>query len=869
MLLPIERMWHRVEFARDEDTTFFLHLMYAGEFLAKLITAGFIAAIADDREGHRYRLTHKLVRADGLGEWTQALDEALGGPAAQHLVDAASEDRRAFTERRVSGTWQHEAVTSLSEAVHSLGSEADQLPTRIPLRLWFPMFVSLRNKTRGHGATTPQLCAKVSPDLERSMKLIIDNLGLLKRPWAYLHRNLSGKYRVLALGGNMSTFDKLKTSAGVVDHRYRSLADGIYIDFNEFARVDLLDTTVDLADFFVPNGGFNGRTFELLSPISDNRKPGDATPYLAPAGERPPSETEGKGALDPIGDTWANLPPASKDYVQRPELENELYQALNDDRHPVITLIGRGGIGKTSLAIPVVQRIAHEATFEAIIWFSARDIDLLPEGPKVVAPRVLSQADIADQFVGLLEPRERNEKGFKALDYLARSLTQSPLGKPILFVFDNFETVRSPGDLFAWLDLHIRMPNKILITTRYRDFKADYPIEVSGMTEEEAEQLIETTAKRLEIQQLLTKPYKAELYEESDGHPYIMKVLLGEVAKARRLVKVERIVAGKDEVLDALFERTYAGLQPVAKRVFLTLCSWRSLVPEVALEAVLLRPANEKMDIAAAVDELVRSSFVERKFADDGTTFLDVALVASVFGRRKLEISPMRTAIDADVRFLQELGATSSASLRHGMLPRLERLFTSVATRVSSGETQLADVVPSLEFICRHYSPAWLMLAALYEESGSSDALPKAAECLRRFLEQPQPLPGQRTAWEELARIYAATNDWSGAAQALIRLCKLPDTPYFILSNTANRLNNLLRDNSLALDSEEKRVLYRDLAHLMEARMREADATDLSRLAWLHLHLRDPDRAREIAEQGLDIESDNEHCSRLLVRLSH
>lgn len=192
-----------------------------------------------------------------------------------------------------------------------------------------------------------------------------------------------------------------------------------------------------------------------------------------------------------------------------------------------------------------------------------------------------------------------------------------------------------------------------------------------------------------------------------------------------------------------------------------------------------------------------------------------------------------------------------------------------MATRVSSGETQLADVVPSLEFICRHYSPAWLMLAALYEESGSSDALPKAAECLRRFLEQPQPLPGQRTAWEELARIYAATNDWSGAAQALIRLCKLPDTPYFILSNTANRLNNLLRDNSLALDSEEKRVLYRDLAHLMEARMREADATDLSRLAWLHLHLRDPDRAREIAEQGLDIESYNEHCSRLLVRLSH
>jgi len=90
-----------------------------------------------------------------------------------------------------------------------------------------------------------------------------------------------------------------------------------------------------------------------------------------------------------------------------------------------------------------------------------------------------------------------------------------------------------------------------------------------------------------------------------------------------------------------------------------------------------------------------------------------------------------------------------------------------------------------------------------------------------------------------------------------------------VLSNAANRLNNLLRDNSLALDSEEKRLLYRDLAQLMEARMREADATDLSRLAWLHLHLHDPVRARDIAEQGLELESDNEHCQRLLVRLSH
>jgi hypothetical protein len=81
----------------------------------------------------------------------------------------------------------------------------------------------------------------------------------------------------------------------------------------------------------------------------------------------------------------------------------------------------------------------------------------------------------------------------------------------------------------------------------------------------------------------------------------VIKILLGEVAKAGELVKVERIVADSDEILKALFERTYSGLSPVAKRVFLTLCNWRSLVPQIALEAVLLRPSNEKMDVLSAL----------------------------------------------------------------------------------------------------------------------------------------------------------------------------------------------------------------------------------------------------------------------------
>ncbi len=188
-------------------------------------------------------------------------------------------------------------------------------------------------------------------------------------------------------------------------------------------------------------------------------------------------------------------------------------------------------------------------------------------------------------------------------------------GAPILFVFDNFETVRSPHDLYAWIDQYIRPPNKVLITTRWRDFKGDYPIEVAGMTEAECDQLIDATCEALRIEVPLSEEYRHDLFHESDGHPYVIKILLGEVKKARRPFAVKRIVASNDDILPALFERTYANLLALAQRIFLTLSSWRSVVPQLALEAVLLRPSEkERLDVERAVEELEQSSLIDVSF---------------------------------------------------------------------------------------------------------------------------------------------------------------------------------------------------------------------------------------------------------------
>ena len=96
----------------------------------------------------------------------------------------------------------------------------------------------------------------------------------------------------------------------------------------------------------------------MLSYLTNDRKSKDSASYMQPAEELPPSETEGLGQLNVKGATFTNVPEPIGNYVPRASLENELEGLLKDsERHPIVTLTGRGGIGKTSSALQVVTRL--------------------------------------------------------------------------------------------------------------------------------------------------------------------------------------------------------------------------------------------------------------------------------------------------------------------------------------------------------------------------------------------------------------------------------------------------------------------------------------------------------------------------------
>jgi len=474
----IEQVLERAERAKsDSDYTYFFALLFAAEALAKTMVLGMVASIAEGNMRNRYRLEHQLVRSDGLGDWGKVIEDALTGPASQFLLSEAREEQKELTQACKEGEWQYDATSALKAALDHLGIEAEVVPVKSDMKRWFRLFATLRNKTRAHGATQPEKATKAAEHIAKSIELVYRNFRLFRRPWAHLYRNMNGKFRVSGITDDIADFSFLKQSQD------KQFPNGIYLFMGSPRRICLMHTEAELRDFFFANGGLTSKKFEMLSYYSDDKVDGDGGAFLTPPGVLPPSETEGYGELVPQGNCFSNVPDLVTDYVSRPKLEEDLRKLLLDDKRSIVTLVGRGGIGKTSLALKVIQGLYEEVRYEGIVWLSARDVDLQFTGPKPVRPLVLSPEDMSKFYAGLVLPSEQaTAKGFNARAFFEQQLQQCDLGA-CLFVFDNFETTQNPVEMFNWIDSFIRLPNKALITTRLREFKGDYPVEVSGMEE--------------------------------------------------------------------------------------------------------------------------------------------------------------------------------------------------------------------------------------------------------------------------------------------------------------------------------------------------------------------------------------------------
>ena len=856
--IPLKQLFIRAKASKDEsDISYFYDLMAIGEMVTKFFTLFFVANIEDDVERTRYRYEYRLVRADGIGEYADIINDIATGSAADYLPRCVRDVEIVELNSKLNdGSWQLEAVNNLNYCLEALSINGNALSKRSSLRIWFSNFSILRNKTKGHGSITATQSSSIIVFLENALFPIIENSSIFKRNWSYLFQNMNGKYRISCFGNKTNEFDYLKSS------REFKYPNGVYFYTDSPHRVPLIISNAELSKFFLVNGNFSGNNqFEVHDYYLNENDKCDGNPYIEPPQRLPDSITSGS-KLSVVGKSFTNLPISQEEYIQRKELEVELYKVLLDEnRYPIVTLKGRGGIGKTSLALFVIGELLHNnpERFDIVIWFSARDIDLTPEGPKQVRAVVMNQQDIAMEYFRQVGDEKRNSK--LVIEDFSKELTHSSMGKA-LYVFDNFETLSYPVEIYEWLDTFVRNPNKVLITSRLnRNFKADYPVDVRGMNEKQCRELIDSTAKRLEISGLLTEDYINKLIDESDGHPYVIKIILGEVSKQGKITEIRRIVAGKDMVLDALFKRTYATLSVAAKRVFLTLCSWHSVVPYIALESVIMRSENENMDFDAAINELEKSSLIEIADRKDDL-FISVPLAAAIYGSQELEVSPMKIQIMGDKRLLMEFGA-GNARGKATLEAHISKKVKALKERIHTYEDFLIEL-PSLEYLSSKYPYILNDIAGFYCKFGFVE---KEKECYRELLKVEREHPKRLLLWKKLRDISYNNSDWEGESSALLEIVNMPAVPYEDISYAAYRINKYYSESSHN-DDLSKSILIESVINKMESRIKEANAVDCSRLAWLFLNLQNEHAALKYARSGLEIDENNQHCQNLVKKLS-
>ncbi len=303
----------------DSDLAYFYDLLLLGELLTKTTSLFLVACINEDNERTKYRHEHSLVRANAIGDFSKAIDEILVGPTSQILSSSIREyEFKELTQRVGIETWQYQALSLLENCLDSFNIQHEKMGAKAPLRLWFNSFSYLRNKTKGHGATKLEPCSEVCPMLCKSMNIILDNLSLFGRPWAYFYRNLSGKYRISYLTEDGKEFDYLKRE------NKENLENGIYCLVDYPRKINLFYSNPELTDFYYPNGNLKNDRFESISYISDDRAERCAKAYLYPITSLPSSETEGLTQLDVLGNSFTNLPIPTDSYIRREGLEKEL-----------------------------------------------------------------------------------------------------------------------------------------------------------------------------------------------------------------------------------------------------------------------------------------------------------------------------------------------------------------------------------------------------------------------------------------------------------------------------------------------------------------------------------------------------------------
>ncbi|MDO3700970.1 NB-ARC domain-containing protein [Micromonospora sp. C28SCA-DRY-2] len=459
--------------------------------------------------------------------------------------------------------------------------------------------------------------------------------------------------------------------------------------------------------------------------------------------------------------------------------------------YPVVSILGDGGIGKTSIALKAAYEFLDDrrAGFDAVVWVSAKATILTVNEIQHIGDAIQDSLGLfaaAAEELGVVLTQDTDPIR-EVLDYLENF--------KILLILDNLETVLD-ARLRSFL-LELPLGSKVLITSRV-GLGIENPINLEPLSDDDSARLIRALGRIRNVSVIQTMDEAAinRLVSKLNGHPAYIRWLVAGVQAGRR---PSDLVRNNTLLLDFCMSNVYERLGEGARQVLRSM----QVFPGARSQAEWAYINNiSAIAVQAALLDLMTTNFVSMR-SQSNAQALDTTYQISEFAKQYLD---KQRPVDAKER--QWLVARSQ---------KLHELGAGLRAAGTSDpySAETVDIRGTADF-----HVARLLRDAI--KAGNSGQIADALE----FCREAQLLsPSYHEAWRVEAYIQALRPDVSAALAAYERALELaPDSStlmYFfgkyLLEDGGDPINGLrLLQASALTDPDEMAVLLEIVrAHLI------------------------------------------------------
>jgi LuxR family glucitol operon transcriptional activator len=292
--------------------------------------------------------------------------------------------------------------------------------------------------------------------------------------------------------------------------------------------------------------------------------------------------------------------------------------------YPVVSILGDGGIGKTSIALKVAYELLDEPDpkFDVFVWVTAKATVL-------TANEILRINDAIQDSLGLFESAASELLSVREdTDALAEVLAYMEHFR-VLLILDNLETVLDQR-LRDFL-LNLPLGSKVLVTSRI-GLGIENPVQLEPMSRDEASSLLRAVARIRQVRQLqdLSQEAVAKLAQQMSGHPAYIKWFVAGVQSGKR---PEQLLSDNQLLLEFCMSNVYEYLSDDARAVLRSMQTLAGLRGQAELAFINDFTASQ---IQSSLLELLTTNFVQMQSRTPAQPF-DTTYVLTDFGRQYLD----------------------------------------------------------------------------------------------------------------------------------------------------------------------------------------------------------------------------------------